>query len=200
MQYDCMSNIASSSCGSVIKLWCVQEGISALLPLLVVLSTRHCQLAMHRASLLSQEQSVVSISTRGMGCAMLDSQAARMLKPRFTNIDMALCFDQAELWDLDSYFSCFLGALARSKQLKRQQQQQAEAVATAEESKHAAVTAATAGQKAAAARMKQKLTQLSPMKGQLQHITGNGLGMHACFLDSIATSLYATSIAGCTCG
>lgn len=49
-------------------------------------------------------------------------------------------------------------------------------MATAEESQHAAVAAATAGQKAAAARMKQKLTQLSPTKGQLQHTTGDCFG------------------------
>ena len=64
----------------------------------------------------------------------------------------------------------FPGALARSKQLRRQEQQHSEAVAAAEHSEHAAITAATAGQKAAAARMKQKMTELSPTKGQLQHI------------------------------
>ena len=59
--------------------------------------------------------------------------------------------------------------MARSKQLRRHQQHQAEAVAAAEHSEHVAVAAATAGQKAAATRMKQKSMQLSPTKGQLQH-------------------------------
>ncbi|KAL3156946.1 Cilia- and flagella-associated protein 74 [Trebouxia sp. C0009 RCD-2024] len=56
------------------------------------------------------------------------------------------------------------GALAHSKQLKWQQQQQVDAVAAAEQSDRSAIAAATAGRKAAALRMKQKLKQLSPTK------------------------------------
>ncbi|KAL0048978.1 hypothetical protein WJX82_003679 [Trebouxia sp. C0006] len=56
------------------------------------------------------------------------------------------------------------GALAHSKQLTRQQRLQAGAVAAAEASGQAAIAAATAGRKAAAARMKQKTAQLSPTK------------------------------------
>lgn len=58
------------------------------------------------------------------------------------------------------------GALAHSKQLSKQQLLQAGAVAAAEASGQAAIAAATAGHKAAAARMKQKLAQLSPTKGK----------------------------------
>lgn len=64
----------------------------------------------------------------------------------------------------------FPGALARSKQLRRQQQQQADAVAATEQSEQAALAAAAAGQKAAAIRMKQKISQLSPTKGELQPV------------------------------
>lgn len=64
-------------------------------------------------------------------------------------------------------FLCFTGALAHSKQLKHQQQQQADAEAAAEKAERSAIAAATAGQKAAAVRMKHKMSQLSPTKGQL---------------------------------
>ena len=62
--------------------------------------------------------------------------------------------------------SCFgAGALLHSKQLTKQQLLQDKAVAAADASGQAAIAAATAGHKAAAMRMKQKLAQLAPTKG-----------------------------------
>lgn len=87
------------------------------------------------------------------------------------------------------------GAQAHSKQLKRQQQQQADAVAAAEQLRQATVAAATAGQKAAALRMKHKMAQVSPTKGELQKAGETGWQFHSCRVGVSAFELKLCNLA-----
>ena len=106
---------------------------------------------------------------------------------KVTRLHVVAC--QERIASLGSrHLACFLpaGAQARNKLLKKQQQQQHNATAAAEQAGQAAIAAATAGQKAAAVRMKQKVAQLSPTKGWLLQTTqltdqmsGSGLAAFA---------------------